>query len=319
MIKVVHVARDITEQKTSANELRISTELLERSNRELLTKTSELSDAYDTLKSNQMTIMQQEKMASIGQLAAGVAHEINNPIGFVSSNLRTLEKYRINLLNYQDELEKLISRKPTEEERFALLSKKKTLKIDYLRVDSADLIEESLDGTERVRQIVAGLKSFSRVDQAEYSLADLNECLDSTINIVWNELKYKVTLKKEYGEIPSTYCYPQQLNQVFMNLLVNAAHAIDHQGEIQVQTWEEKNYLFVRISDNGCGIEEKHLHRLFEPFFTTKEVGKGTGLGLSIAYEIMQKHEGEIVVESHPGKGTSFELRIPLIEQAAQS
>jgi len=314
--KVVHVARDITVQKNIETELRISSQLLERSNQELMAKTAELEEAYQTLQSSQLTIMQQEKMASIGQLAAGVAHEINNPIGFISSNLRTLQKYQGGIFEYLDAQESRLAEGGMEQEAQELAELKKRLKIDYLRQDSGDLISESLEGAERVRQIVAGLKSFSRVDQAEQGLADINECLDSTINIVWNELKYKATLERDYGALPRTWCYPQQLNQVFMNLLVNAGHAIEDQGVIRVRTRLEKDRILISVSDSGCGITDEHQSRIFEPFFTTKEVGKGTGLGLSIAYDIIQKHNGDIRVQSEPGKGTCFTILLPQRDSA---
>src|SRR5659263_543538 len=186
-----------------------------------------------------------------------------------------------------------------------------SLKIDYIVKDLEDLVRESLEGAERVRSIVADLKSFSRVDESEYKQADLNECLRSTINIVWNEIKYKATLKKELGEIPQTRCYPQQMNQVFMNLLVNAAHAIEHQGVITVRSWEEDGYVCVTVADTGQGIPEANLNRIFEPFFTTKEVGKGTGLGLSITYDIVKKHNGEIRCGANPERGPCSQCGSP--------
>ena len=176
------------------------------------------------------------------------------------------------------------------------------------------LIKESLDGADRVKTIVQNLKSFARVDEEAYKFADINDCIESTLNIVWNELKYKTTVKKEYGDIPLTGCYPQQLNQVIMNILVNAAQAIEKQGDITIKTWNGDGSIYVSISDTGSGIPEDKLSRIFEPFFTTKEVGKGTGLGLSICFEIVKKHNGEITVDSEEGKGTVFTIRIPVAE-----
>jgi two-component system NtrC family sensor kinase len=172
-----------------------------------------------------------------------------------------------------------------------------------------------MEGAERVQSIVADLKGFSRVNESEYRQADLNEGLGSTINIAWNEIKYKATLKKEFGEIPRTRCLPHQMNRVFMNLLVNAAHAIEGQGVITVRSWEEDGYVCVSVADTGRGIPEADLVRIFDPFFTTKEVGKGTGLGLSITYDIVKKHNGEITVRSEPGKGTEFTVRIPVVAE----
>jgi two-component system NtrC family sensor kinase len=193
--------------------------------------------------------------------------------------------------------------------------KRQALKLDYSLDDGSDLIKESQEGAERVRTIVKNLKSFSRVDEAACKDADINECITSTINIVWNELKYKVKLVKELGEIPLTKCYPQQLNQVFMNLLVNASQAIAKRGEIIVKTWHESGIIYASVSDNGCGMTQEVVNHIFEPFFTTKDIGKGTGLGLSITYDIIKKHNGEITVESEPGMGTTFTVRLPITER----
>ena len=282
---------------------------------ELTRKNLRLNEALSALKQSQAKVLHQEKMASIGQLAAGVAHEINNPIGFINSNLSTLGKYLSRLSGFLAVQSECISAGAPPEQVESVRRQQASLKIDYIVKDLEDLVRESLEGAERVRSIVADLKSFSRVDESEYKEADLNECLRSTINIAWNEIKYKATLKKELGEIPRTRCYPQQMNQVFMNLLVNAAHAIEDQGVITVRSWQEDGYACVSVADTGQGIPEANLNRIFEPFFTTKEVGKGTGLGLSITYDIVKKHNGEITVRSEPGKGTVFTVRIPVVEE----
>ena len=194
-----------------------------------------------------------------------------------------------------------------------LKQKRKKLKLDYVIEDFEDLLEESLEGAERVTKIVRDLKTFSRVDEADYKMADINKCIESTINIVWNELKYKVKLKKDYGSIPETRCYPQQLNQVFMNLFINASHAIEKEGDISIKTWTENSSILVTLSDTGCGIPRENLEKLFDPFFTTKEAGKGTGLGLSITYDIVKKHNGDITVDSTLGKGTTFTISLPVV------
>ncbi len=273
-----------------------------------------LEETYRELKSAQSAILQREKMASIGQLAAGVAHEINNPIGFVSGNLRALNKYIDKFTEFIDFQSEIIEKLNVSEAVEELNTEKKKLKIDYIREDIKDLIKESLDGTERVSKIVQNLKTFSRIDEASYKMADINECIESTVNIVWNELKYKAEVKKDYGNIPHIKCYPQELNQVFMNLLVNASHAIEHFGEIIIKTWHDRENIFISVSDTGCGISEEVKNRIFEPFFTTKDVGKGTGLGLSITYDIIKKHNGEITVESEMGKGSTFTVKIPVTE-----
>jgi two-component system NtrC family sensor kinase len=297
-----------------STELNQITEKLERTNREL-------EKAYSELKAAQSRILQQEKMASIGQLAAGVAHEINNPIGFIMSNLGSLQRYmgRLNqFMAFQaGALDDLARQKGVESECVTdkVREQRRSLKIDYIIEDTENLIRESLDGTNRVKRIVQDLKSFSHIDEKEYKISDINAGLDSTINIVWNELKYKSAVKKEYGDIPMTKCNQGQLNQVFMNLLVNAAQAIEKQGEIIVRTRHEGSHIFISVSDNGCGIPKEILNRVFEPFFTTKEVGKGTGLGLSIAYDIVKKHTGEILIESEVGRGTTFTIKIPVIDK----
>ncbi len=276
--------------------------------------TDKLENAYSELKTTQSTILQREKMASIGQLAAGIAHEINNPVGFISSNLSTLGRYMERFTDFikaQTEAVKLVKDPDIID---SLEKKRKKLKLDYILEDVEQLIEESLEGTERVKRIVQNLKSFSRVDEADYKPADINECLESTLNIVWNELKYKATVHKEFNKLPLSKCYPQQLNQVFVNLLVNAAHAIDKHGEINIRTWTDNNFIKISISDTGCGIPKDKITRIFEPFFTTKDVGKGTGLGLSISYEIIKKHNGNITIDSEVGKGTTFTITIPVVE-----
>ncbi len=282
-------------------------------------KNNELERAYKELKSAQSQILQQEKMASIGQLAAGIAHEINNPVGFIMSNLNSLQKYCdrfVDFIKVQEEAIKEISPNHLKDELIDRLKEyKKSQKIEYMMEDVHDLIKESIEGAERVKRIVQDLKSFSRVDEAEFKMADINAGIESTINIVWNELKYKVTLKKEYGDIPLTKCNPGQLNQVFMNILVNSAQAIEKKGEIHVKTWHKDKDIYISISDTGCGIPRENINKIFEPFFTTKEVGKGTGLGLSIAYDIVKKHKGEITVQSEVGKGTTFVIKIPIVEE----
>ena len=194
----------------------------------------------------------------------------------------------------------------------ALSEQGRILKIPYILEDLESLLAECQDGAQRVKTIVQELKSFSRLDESEFKAADLNEGLESTINIVWNELKYKVQMVKEYGDIPSIMCNPGQLNQVFMNLLMNAVQAIETRGTIGVKTSCEDGLVYVAISDSGSGIPAERLNRIFEPFYTTKEAGKGTGLGLSIVYDIVKRHSGEIRVESEPGKGTVFTLILPV-------
>lgn len=274
----------------------------------------EIEGAYSELKNTQAQILQQEKMASIGQLAAGVAHEINNPMGFITSNLGTLDKYIKKFSDYIAAQDEALASLDSPEVLEQLKEMRKKTKLDYVLEDIGKLIEESQEGADRVKNIVQNLKTFSRVDQAEYKDADINDCIESTLNIVWNELKYKATVEKEYGELPLIKCYPQQLNQAFMNVLVNAAQAIEKHGDIKIRTWHEDKAINVSISDTGSGIPEDKIKSIFDPFFTTKPVGHGTGLGLSISYDIVKKHNGEIIVKSEVGKGTTFCIRIPVTE-----
>ncbi len=295
----------------------LATSLFEE--KQLLEKTQDkLRGAYAELKQTQSQMLQREKMASAGQLAAGVAHEINNPIGFISSNLNSLQKYLDKIIAYNTTQQETLARLASAETLAALAAARKKLKIDFILEDCPDLLAESLDGTDRIQKIVQNMKTFSRMDEAKYQKADLNEGLKSTLNLVWNEIKYKATVTKEYGDIPLTFCYPHELNQVFMNLLVNAAQAIDQKGDIKVITRQADNTIVIQISDTGCGMSEETQRRIFEPFFTTKDVGQGTGLGLSIAYDIIKKHGGNIVIESLVGQGTTFTISLPIVETAVE-
>jgi two-component system NtrC family sensor kinase len=282
---------------------------LEFQNAEIEQQRQELDKIYTDLKAAQSQIVQGEKMASIGQLAAGVAHEINNPMGFISSNLRSLAKYTKKLIDYINLMERAPNEGISDED---IKAERKKLNLDFLIEDIVDLIAESLDGADRVKNIVQNLKTFSRIDQAEEQLIDINACLDSTIAIVWNEIKYKAELQKNYAQVPKILCNPQELAQVFTNILVNAAQAIEAEGVITIDTNFTLDQVIITISDNGCGIEEKNQKKIFEPFFTTKEVGKGTGLGMSISYDIIKKHKGDIRVSSQVGHGTTFTIELPI-------
>lgn len=255
----------------------------------------------DTTEQHQIQdqLTQSDKLAAIGQLAAGVAHEINNPVGYINSNLNTMSKY---LKKINEFIEEKDESTPEDLDDF-----KEILE------DFADAVDESMEGTDRVKKIVADLKSFSRVDRAEKELTDINEGISTTLNVVWNEIKYKAEVKKEFGDIPKLFCMPNQLNQVFMNLMVNAAHAIEKEmGLITIKTWADDNNINISVTDDGAGIPEENIKKLFNPFFTTKEVGKGTGLGLSLSYDIVKKHNGHIDVKSEVGVGTVFTVTFPL-------
>ncbi len=318
------VAERTAELKASEAELRDSRDQLEEKVGERTTELQIANAALFADKEHQATLikkldeaqnqlLQSEKMASIGQLAAGVAHEINNPVGFINSNVCSLELYLNDLLQIIAAYEQAESLSdPLGKECAEVKSLKEKLDYAYLKKDAVCLIKETLEGLARVRKIVQDLKDFSHVDETEWQWADLHQGLDSTLNLVNNEIKYKAEVVKEYGTRPVIECLPFQLNQVFMILLVNAAESITERGTITLRTGREGDEVWVEIADTGYGIAPENLKRIFEPFFTTKPIGKGTGLGLSLSYSIVKKHHGTLKVESEQGKGTKFRITLPV-------
>jgi signal transduction histidine kinase len=277
----------------------------------------EQQELIEKLHNAQNQLLQSDKMASIGQLAAGVAHEINNPIGYVNSNLGALGKYHQDIfamLEAYEQTESILAADPDTAARIKALREK--LDIDFLKNDVAALMKESEEGITRVKKIVQDLKDFSHVEESEWLWVDLHKGLESTLNVVRNEIKYKAEVVKQYGELPEIECLSSQLNQVFMNMLVNAAHAIENNGTITIRTGVQGEEVWVEFSDSGKGIPPENLKRIFEPFFTTKPVGKGTGLGLSLSYNIIQKHHGRVEVASEVGKGTTFRILLPVKQPA---
>ncbi|MHB8165777.1 MAG: sensor histidine kinase [Sulfuricella sp.] len=258
----------------------------------------------EIIETAQRQLYQAEKLASIGQLAAGVAHEINNPIGFIRSNLGTAQQYVRGL----SRLAALMKTGDIAQCRAAW----EQADTGFVIEDFAALLRESIAGADRVAKIVADLKGFSSVDQAEEEIVDLNDNLRFASNVLAGQLKGKAELVLELGALPKTLCLPGHLNQVFLNLLLNAAQAITDQGRITVQSDAAGNEIRIRISDNGCGIPAGNLDRIFDPFFTTREVGSGTGLGLTVCRDIIQAHGGRIEVESKVGAGTMFTVYLPV-------
>lgn len=294
------VLTDITERKQQ--QLRVA---------EALAEQQRLNQRLEAI-NNQL--LQSEKMAAIGQLAAGIAHELNNPIGFVHSNLGTLNAYLHDLMAIIDAY---TAASEAQGEACPHLQSIRQLRderdFDFIRDDIFKLLAESKDGLSRVRKIVQDLKTFSRAGEKDWQEADLHQGIDSTLNIIRNELKYKCEVVKDYGELPPVFCLISQINQVIMNLLVNASHAIETHGTITIRTRPlGDTQVSIEISDTGKGIPPENLSRIFEPFFTTKPIGQGTGLGLSISYNIVERHQGRIEVFSTPGTGTTFRVTLPI-------
>ena len=270
------------------------------------------------LKEAQSQLVQSEKLAGIGQLAAGVAHEINNPTGFIINNLGALETYTQNILKALSEYEDLIREiesdtgKRTEDIEGRFGSIHESNDIEYISKDLPDLVRETAQGAQRIRDIVKNLRDFAHPPDDVIRYTDLNREIESSLSLVWNELKYKCEVTREYGEIAQVPCSPGKIQQVFVNILINASQAIEKEGEIGIRTFSEDSKAVVQIRDNGKGIPEAVRDKIFNPFFTTKAVGKGTGLGLSIVYGIIERLGGTIEVDSEVGKGTEFTLTLPV-------
>lgn len=280
-------------------------------NQELSQEREEQRRLIEKLQRMKSHLLQSEKLAGIGQLAAGVAHEINNPVGYIGSNLGSLRRYLEDLFG-------LIAAYEQEEHGLApapaagIGALKQRIDLDFLKRDARELVDECLEGASRVRKIVKDLKDFSRADKGDWALCDIHAELDSSLNIAHNEIKYKAEVVRRYGALPAIECVASQLGQVFMNIFVNAAQAIERKGTITVATGCCGERVWIEIADTGAGIAPDMLDKIFDPFFTTKPVGAGTGLGLAITYGIVTAHRGTIEVASEPGRGTTFTIRLPI-------
>lgn len=298
--RTVVLFRDITERKESQDALL-------KSYQDLAALNVRLEAAHNQL-------LQAERLASVGQLAAGMAHEINNPIGFIQSNVGSLERYinaMLSLLDNYEDLERDSAFNPLNIGKLADL--KKAIDYIYLREDMGDLLQETRSGIQRVKKIVQDLRNFSREESlGEWNWTDLHESLESALNLLQKEIGGKCTIRKEYSSIPAVYCQAAEINHAFMNILLNATQAIEEQGDIVIRTRADENRVYIEISDTGKGIAPENLQRIFDPFFTTRPIGKGTGLGLSTAYGIVQKHHGQIDVRSIPGHGSTFCIALPI-------
>lgn len=292
--------------------------------RQLERRNAELSELNTKLSMTQAQLVQSEKLASIGQLAAGVAHEINNPIGFVCSNVGTLKNYLERLFELLAAYQAAETMLNSPQLATMLRNLRERVELELLRDDIPCLMNETKDGIFRVRKIVQDLRDFSRVDSTQdWQWTNLHQGIDSTLNIVGNEIKYKADIIKDYGQIPDIECLPSQLNQVVMNLAMNAAQAIGpERGKITIRTGvegAEGDQVWIEVADTGAGIPEENLSRIFDPFFTTKPIGQGTGLGLSLSYGIVERHRGRIDVHSEVGHGTTFRIVLPVRQRSEEA
>ena len=311
LIELVSGAFEKYESQVINRALEIDTETLELPFDELTPeKSQELQSALETLQRMQSALAQNEKMSAIGQLSAGVAHEINNPIAFVSSNLDILQDYVTDIHGYLEAIDQLLVTQDLSLEKNNSL--RADFKIGSIMQDILILVQESKEGVNRVTRIIESLRDFSHVDRAEIQPADINEGLEKTLKLVWNEIKYRAEVEREYGDLPLVSCRIGQINQVFMNLLVNAAQVIETDGLIRIKTTADEDNVYIYISDNGGGIPDEIQERIFQAFFTTKPVGSGTGLGLTISKSIIERHHGELTVESKEGIGTIFRVTLPI-------
>jgi signal transduction histidine kinase len=287
-------------------------EELNKANMDLASANEALHKTVADLNAAQDQLIQAEKMASLGQLTAGIAHEINNPVNFVTSSIQPLKDDLADVLKIISRYEKVVKEKGMENDFKEVEHFRKEAKIEETMIEVNHLLKGIEEGALRTSEIVKGLRNFSRLDQTVYRKSNLNESVESTLTLLHNSFKNRIEIVKDYGELPEIDCFPGQINQVLMNILSNAIQAIPTEGSIFIKTWQDKELVKISIRDTGAGMSEEVRKKIFDPFFTTKEVGKGTGLGLSISYGIIQKHNGEIEVFSTPGKGTEFIISIPI-------
>ncbi|WP_176955843.1 ATP-binding protein [Catalinimonas alkaloidigena] len=281
-------------------------------------KNQELHDALEHLKNTQLKLVESDKMASLGELTAGIAHEINNPINFVSSNITPLQTDLAEIQELLKQYETLHKETNVEARLNQIAQLRKALEPEFLFEEMEALIKGIREGADRTRSIVNGLRTFSRLDESDFKPADLHQGLESTLMLLSNRIKNRIEVHRDYGVLPLVECLPGKLNQVFMNIINNSLQAIEGKGNLWLHTQQKGNAVEIRIRDDGPGMSEDVKRRIFEPFFTTKDVGQGTGLGLSISFGVMERHQGRIEVESTPGKGTEFIITLPVQQEATQ-
>lgn len=316
VIGFIGIGHDITERKNAEEALRLSGQQLRERN-------LELEKTIEKLNQMQIQLIQSEKLASIGQLTAGVAHEINNPLGFVASNLNRFIEYfsdlagvidRYNLLVSADNTDKMLKEKIKE-----IREHEKTLDLDFLKKDFNTLMAQTKDGVQRIKSLVDRLRGFAHLSTSGFTDIDVHTAIEDSIAMVWNELKFKAAIKKDYGSLPHIQANEGEIKQVLMNLLINSAQSIEKNGEIRIKTGMEKENIIIQIIDNGCGISPENIKKIFDPFFTTKPIGTGTGLGLWICSVIIEKHNGKITVNSEKEKGTTMTVVLPIKQKEKSS
>jgi signal transduction histidine kinase len=285
---------------------------LNTANLDLTTTNETLHKTVEDLKATQDQLIQAEKMASLGQLTAGIAHEINNPINFVSANIQPLKEDLSDVLKMVQAYEKIVREKIPEKDSLEVRQLENEMKMDVTLKEVNDLLRGMEEGAKRTAEIVKGLRNFSRLDQNVFLSANLNESLDSCLVLLNNSYKNRIQIVRQFGEIPDVDCLPGQINQVFMNVLSNAIQAISAEGTITIKTWQVNDQVKISIRDTGIGMTEEVQKKIFDPFFTTKGIGKGTGLGMSISFGIIQKHNGKIELISKPGEGSEFIITVPI-------
>jgi signal transduction histidine kinase len=296
--------------------------LLSAMEKQISQSSAALNRAYKQLSSSQAQLVQSEKMAALGQMVAGVAHEINTPLGYVNNNIEMVREFfgqiQFIVQAHEQLSDTLLSPDTTDidiaESLAALDDAKMDMDLTQWFVDLDALFNDTFYGVEQISELVTGLKDFSRLDQAVTDNVSLNDCIDSALLIARNTLKYKVEVMKQFGNIPKVRCTASQINQVLLNLFTNAAQAVKEKGYLLIKTWSDASAVYVSVQDTGCGIPAENLSRIFDPFFTTKPVGEGTGLGLSITFKIIQQHGGSVRVVSEVGKGTRFVIALPLTQ-----
>lgn len=316
---------DMTKRKKTEEALRKSKESYRKLFEQSVQVYRDLEQSNIKLKDTQAELVQQEKLASIGQLAAGVAHEINNPLSFITNNFVALEGYVQDIQNYLLLYHKILPKlgrncsTEIEQKVTEILEFRKKININFILEDLDVLFKETNKGFDRIMGIVQSLRDFSRVDQInKKEVYDFNKAIEDTLTVARNEIKYVAVVEKDFGEIPNIECSGGEINQVLLNIIINASQALQEQnrddfGKILIKTFQKGDYIYCKIQDNGPGIPKEYLGKIFDPFFTTKEVGKGTGLGLSISYDIIvNKHNGDLRAESIPGKGTTFIIKLPI-------